>query len=71
MATITNSEVIESVQRGETKRNRYRYTLSTGQVFTEIGWISVSASDSADMASLGDALLVQLAESEAQEVMNG
>ena len=64
MATITTSTVIESVQNGGTKRNRYRYVIDTGETHERRGWIPIAADTNADMAARGDSLLNELAQAE-------
>jgi hypothetical protein len=64
MATITTSTVIESVQNGGTKRNRYRYVVDTGETHERSGWIPLAADTDADMAARGAALLDELAQAE-------
>jgi len=71
MTTITNSAIVETSQRSGYTRYRYRYTLSTGGAVEAIGWLPDGADEIADMAARGNALLEQIAEREAEEILNG
>jgi hypothetical protein len=70
MATITSATIVESITRGGTKRNRYRYTLDTGETHERRGWIPVAADSDADMSARGAQLLDELAETEIRRVLN-
>ena len=71
MTTITNSAIVETSERSGYTRYRYRYTLSTGGTVDAIAWLSAGADEAADMAERGAALLDQIAEREAEEILNG
>jgi hypothetical protein len=64
MATITNSVVVESVDRGSYKRNLYRYTIDNGEVHEQRGWIPTSTDNATDMAMRGTLLLESLVQAE-------
>lgn len=70
MASITSSELVESVPHGGTKRNIYRYTLSTGEVHQRRSWISAATDNAADMAFRGVMLLDELALAEFEGIIN-
>lgn len=71
MATITNSVLVESAERGTMKRNLYRYTLDNGEVHERRGWIATGADNTADMNARGIAALTELAEAEIERILNG
>ena len=71
MAAITNSEIVESINRVSTKRNLYRFTLDNGEVHERRSWVPVATDNAADLAAVGGRLLDELARAEIKALLGG
>lgn len=69
MATITTSTIVESVAHGSTKRNLYRFVLSTGETHERRSWINQSVDNDADLAARGAMLLDELVAAEIDQTL--